>query len=103
VWFGAWDFEHGPGASRFDGKTWTRYRTDDGLADGNVHGIAFAPDGSVWFATERGASRFDGKGWTTYTAADGLASDFVRAIAITPDGTVWFETDGGISRYMPPR
>jgi ligand-binding sensor domain-containing protein len=68
-----------------------------------VHAVAFAPDGAVWFGTERGASRFDGKTWITYTVADGLASNMVRAIAFARDDAVWFATDGGISRYRPTR
>jgi ligand-binding sensor domain-containing protein len=112
VWFGTRG-----GVSRFgrsaagagDGATWTTYTTADGLPEdlvmgiAVVEGIAVAPDGVVWVATDNnGVSRFDGKTWTTYTEDDGLADNSVNAVAVAPDGTVWFGTHSGVSRFTDP-
>lgn len=37
------------GASRFDGETWTTFSTAYGLAHDDVHAIAAALDGAIWF------------------------------------------------------
>lgn len=112
VWVGSGESMSGPsapvgrGISRFDGRTWTVYTEEDGLADDTVLAIAVESDGTVWAATgdpdeePTGVSRFDGQTWTTYTSADGLVSDRVQLIAVAPDGAVWFGTwEGGVSRF----
>jgi len=107
LWFGTRDH----GASRFDGKKWTTYTTQEGLAGVNVKSIAIAPDGSLWFACnsssvshepgshERGVSRFDGRTWSTITEEDGLADDYASSIVVAPDGALWFATFSGASRF----
>lgn len=53
LWLGA-----GDGVHIFAQEEWQRWSSRDGLADNVVHAIAFAPDGSIWFATEGGLSRY---------------------------------------------
>jgi sugar lactone lactonase YvrE len=102
LWFGTRD----NGAFRFDGKKWTTYTIQDGLAGKGVNSIAVAHDGVLWFACstlwgsrERGVSRFDGRTWSTITEDDGLANDFVNSITVAPDGALWFTTSDGASRF----
>jgi len=46
-----WAGTNGGGLSRFDGSTWTSYRSpDDGLPSNVVEGLALAADGSLWIA-----------------------------------------------------
>jgi sugar lactone lactonase YvrE len=85
--------------SRFDGRNWTTYTAEDGLADNRVMAVVVDGKGALWFGTSGGVSRFDGQTWTTYTAEDGLASDWVSAIAMDREGALWFGTDGGVSRF----
>jgi serine/threonine protein kinase/ligand-binding sensor domain-containing protein len=54
IWFGGY---YG-GAARFDGKSWTAYRVQDGLLDANVMDIFVEKNGAAWFATEDGISRY---------------------------------------------
>jgi ligand-binding sensor domain-containing protein/tRNA A-37 threonylcarbamoyl transferase component Bud32 len=54
VWFGGYY----SGAARFDGKTWTLFRTQDGLIHPSVTDIYQDKDGVVWFATEGGVTRY---------------------------------------------
>lgn len=54
----------GIGVFRYDGKDWTKYTMQDGLADMMASAILCAPDGTVWAATPEGISRFDGTNWT---------------------------------------
>ena len=61
-------------------------RPIDRIAD-----VDFAPDGSLWAATQGGVIRWDlsTSSATVFTEDDGLPSDQVRAVAAMPDGTVW--------------
>lgn len=92
-WFGTW----GGGVSRFDGKQWQNFTTEEGLAGNIVYAVAIDPhDGALWFGTNHGVSRFDGEDWMTLTTQDGLADDNVYAIAIDPDRRVWLGQKGGV-------
>jgi len=45
------------GVFRFDGASWTRFDTYDGLAGWHVHALAVSPrDGRIWIGTEAGIS-----------------------------------------------
>ena len=60
------DFEE-KGVYRYDGKTWTRFTTEDGLVDNKICTIALDSDGNAWFGSfDKGVSRFDGQNWETY-------------------------------------
>jgi ligand-binding sensor domain-containing protein len=56
-----WAGTSNQGVVRFDGATWTRYTTGNGLADNSVFSVAVAPDGIVWFGTNKGISRYSGE------------------------------------------
>jgi streptogramin lyase len=48
-----------PGAYRFDGETWTRLTTGDGLAGHDLTSVVIGSDGSVWFGTySHGVTRY---------------------------------------------
>ena len=90
----------GGGVIRFDGKKWTVFTAEQGLADNNVSSVLLGANGHIWFATYGGASRFDGRAWESFTAEDGLADNNVLVILEDRDGFLWFGTQGGgISRY----
>lgn len=96
IWAGTW----GGGASRFDGRRWHNLTMQDGLAGNVVFSIAQAPDGAMWFGTDKGASRYDGEKWSSYGRADGLMGDSVYAIEVTPAGEVWVGTRTGVARLI---
>lgn len=93
-WFGTW----GSGLSRFDGKQWKTYTTEDGLAGNFVFSLAIDNNGILWAGTEKGVSRFDGKHWKSYTPKEGLMDDFVYSIGVDPDNNKWFGTRFGVSK-----
>jgi len=53
-----WARTEGAGAYRYDGTSWSQVTVADGLLSDVIFDIALAPDGSLWFATDRGASRY---------------------------------------------
>lgn len=120
-WFGTWAgaFRVQRGRDLKNHENWTEY-TDfmNRLADRFVRVIAAAPDGRVFFGTDRGLSGFDGVAWTTWTtttrretlrdSATGkwkpsvhpevcLLSNTVLDILIDSRGVLWVATDRGVS------
>ncbi len=62
LWFG------GDGLSRYDGKSFTRFTTKDGLINNSVWSILEDRTGVIWVGTrETILHRFDGKTFTSYT------------------------------------
>ena len=87
------------GNTRYDGRGWTTFAADDGLAPSIV--IVRDRSGHLWFGTwGGGATRYDGDSFVTFTAEDGLAHRVVMSIAEDRLGHLWFGTyGGGVSRY----
>ncbi len=54
-----WAMTEEQGAFSFDGSEWRRYGEAEGLLSNVIFDIAQAPDGAIWFATDRGASRLE--------------------------------------------
>lgn len=99
------------GVAAFDGKDWTNYTIDDGLASGVVFSVAIGPEGTIWVgalpadeygrrkAADGGLSTFDGGQWISYTTEDGLVDNEVRSVAVADDCTVWAGTSEGVSSF----
>ena len=89
------------GVSRYDGKSFLIYTTEDGLASNDVWDILQDEEGHLWFGTRGGGvSRYDGDTFATFTTEDGLASNWVTAIFQDRQGNLWFgHGEGEMSRY----
>lgn len=92
VWAGTW----GGGASHYDGKQWTNYTKDQGLAGNIVYSVAEGQNGDLWFGTNGGLSRYDGKNWYTFTSKEGLLDNNVYAIAVSDDNQIWVGSKSGV-------
>ena len=57
--------------------------------------VAFAADGTAWFATSNGLFRYNGYQWAQFTEKDGLPSSLVRCVLVTKKGILWVGTDKG--------
>jgi ligand-binding sensor domain-containing protein len=94
------------GISSFDGKTWTNFDENDGLAQAGYNGISkAAPAGgtNLWLASTGGTLRGH---WdsniltveTSYTTTNSeLLSDTVLAIALDKAGFLWMGTAKGLN------
>ena len=97
-----------PGAYVYDGRTFARWSTEEGLLAGRVYDFAEAGDGALWFATMAGLSRWNNSEWTHWTMADGLQAGRIFTIAIDRDDRLWFGDqqnglgflDNGVPRYL---
>lgn len=97
IWAGTW----GGGVSRFDGKRWSNFTTQDGLAGNIVYSMVQDEKGVFWFGTDKGVSRYDGKTWKNLGKPEGLFDTHVYALAVTPDGDIWAGTKRGVVRIAP--
>ncbi|MBP6374424.1 MAG: hypothetical protein KA325_08410, partial [Flavobacterium sp.] len=98
-WFGT----QGYGVSRYDGKSFVVYTTENGLVNSNVNSIFQDSKHHFWFGTSGGVSRFDGKTFVNFTTAEGLAGNSVNKILEDKSGNIWFATNGGVSKYKPSK
>ena len=94
--------------SRYDGKAFTTFTVEDGLADNWVSSIVEDRQGHLWVGTagwragrgRGGVSRYDGQEFVTYTTEDGLAHNYVWRLWEDRQGNLWVSTlGGGVSRF----
>ncbi len=97
-----------PGAYVYDGRTFARWSTEEGLLAGSVYDFTEAGGGALWFATMTGLSHWKNGEWTHWTMTDGLQSGRIFTMAIDRDGRLWFGDqrnglgflDNGVPRYL---
>jgi ligand-binding sensor domain-containing protein len=97
VWFAT----RNHGACRYDGKSFTSYRENEGFVSRGVYSILEDEKGNIWLTTnDYGVWRYDGKSFVNFTTKDGLVNDSVFSILEDRSGSLWFGTRGfGLSRY----
>ncbi len=94
-WFGT---DH-VGVYCYNGKSFRRFTTEDGLAGNSVFEIYEDGAGNIWFCTVGGASRYDGKSFRNFTTKEGLSHNDIFSIIEDSTGKFWFGTRGGTCLY----
>lgn len=91
VWVAAEGRVSGGGVSRFDGKEWYTYTTEDGLPSNDTFGLTIDENDDVWVATWLGMAKFDGKKWSTpYSQSnDTIFDDHIHAMAVDKANNIW--------------
>ena len=110
LWFGTTD----QGLFRYDGKSFTHFTKQDGLANDGILSLLADKRGGVWIGTAIGLSHFDGKAFENIPLAfqsGGQAypsrsldkempgNNAVTAMMEDRSGGLWFGTDNGVYRY----
>ncbi len=90
-----WFATNGHGVTRYDGKTFTRFTTEEGLPSNSASSLLEDSQGNIWIATSGGLCRYDGKTFRAYTMEDGLAGNSVGALFEDSQGHLWMGIDGG--------
>jgi hypothetical protein len=78
------------GVCSFNGKSFTRYTTENGLLNNVVVAIAEDKNGGLWFGTNKGISYFTGNAnngkscFVNYTTSDGLGDNAIYDLQIAP-------------------
>ena len=87
-------------ASRYDGRSWTHFTTENGLPNTTLETIADGPDGRPWFgaATGSGLSRFDGRA-INLVGGSKLIPGAPYEIFHDAEGGMWMGSGGGVVRF----
>ena len=74
------------------------WRSDEGLPDNNVSGIAQTADGFLWIGTVGGLVRFDGARFDEFSPlnVEGVPSRGIRTLLLDKTGQLWLSMDRGI-------
>ena len=92
VWFGGLggnpDQGQLGGVLRFDGKTWTHYRPQDGALT-TVYGIGQTADGVLWFGGYKGLRCFNGQAWRKASAPEELTTPSIDQVYAAARGDLW--------------
>jgi len=115
-WFGTiFEISEGPpgtywfatqygGLVRYDGTTFARYTTEDGLSGNQLWTVEADASGHVWTGSKAGIDQFDRD--TTFTPLNVsdqiVAQARVSAIEVDSAGYAWFGTRSGIYVKPPP-
>jgi ligand-binding sensor domain-containing protein len=95
IWFATFG-----GPIRYDGKVFTNFAEEVGLANARIFSLLETRSGVLWFGSiTGGASRYDGKSFSKFTVKEGLANNNVMWILEDRDANIWLATDNGVSRY----
>jgi streptogramin lyase len=95
IWFAS-----SAGPIRYDGKTFTNFGEEAGIAGRVLFSLTIDKSGALWFGSiTGGASKYDGKSFTRFTTKEGLSGDGVSWMFEDERGDIWFATGGGVSRY----
>lgn len=86
------------GVWSFDGETFKKFSSVDGLSYDRATQIAVDHHNRKWIGTLRGLSCYNDSTWTSYFVKDGLPSDNITAVAVDNNGIVWVGTDKGAVR-----
>jgi ligand-binding sensor domain-containing protein len=92
LWAGARDGY----AASFDGQRW---QVHPELVGETISAMAAAPDGSLWFGTNRGVVRYDGRSWSAFTDQNGLKGGEVKALLVDREGRIWAAMTSGLARF----
>ncbi|MFL6659120.1 MAG: diguanylate cyclase [Massilia sp.] len=95
------------GLAFFDGSTWRRYGTSDGLRELQVETLAFSPTGELWISywNIHGLTRFtvNEQGLASATQIDeprGLVADNIYSMGFDSHGALWLGTAQGAKRWQ---
>ncbi|MET0592702.1 MAG: two-component regulator propeller domain-containing protein [Polyangiaceae bacterium] len=90
------------GLVRFDGHTFAVFDAHNvpALASGEtIRGLAVAPDGSLWIATDgAGLLHYERGRFIGYSAAEGISAEHVNALAVDSRNVVWVGTSAGLDK-----
>lgn len=84
------------GLVRYNGKTFQRMSTPEGLSDNSILSLLEDREGSLWIGTFGGRlNRLRNALITTFSLSEGLTHDVLYSVYPDRDGNVWMATEGG--------
>jgi serine/threonine protein kinase/ligand-binding sensor domain-containing protein len=99
IWFSS----ESSGLFKWDGNSFTRYTTTEGLSSNNTYAVLESPKDTLWIATAKGVNKFINGKFLIYNYNDGVnqKSSDVKWIMADSSGNFWFATGSGLKKYIP--
>lgn len=96
IWFGT-----DKGLFRFDGISYSRFTTSEGLADNHITALSSSHSGMLWVGHRNGEiTHYDGHSFQVFNPEEGMGKVTVSDIVFDSAGVAWFSTLGeGVYRY----
>jgi ligand-binding sensor domain-containing protein/serine phosphatase RsbU (regulator of sigma subunit) len=100
-------FASAAGAYKYDGRNFTRYTEQNGMAASNLLCVLCDREGSMWFGTSgSGVSRLSREAFFNLSSSDSLPRDYVSAVYMDSKNEMWVAMqDAGViklnDRYRP--
>ncbi|MEY5049837.1 MAG: hypothetical protein RLZZ175_3196 [Bacteroidota bacterium] len=95
MWFGT-----ATGLVKFDGTTWKKFTTTDGLPHNTIKAINEDALGNILIGSYGGFSIYNGTTFTNYNKAkNGLPDDAIIAVEVDKNGVFWLGTWFGLTKY----
>lgn len=88
------------GITAYDGASWVRYGTFDGLPSPGGNDFAEDRNNTLWIATDSGVAQFSNGKWIELDLPEEVADIAVYTLAADiVNGAVWMGTEFGLVRY----
>jgi len=88
-------------AVAYDGNSWVKYGSADGLTSCGINDFAEDNFGILWAATDGGVFFFMGNKWNSFDLPDEIASESIKVIEVDrKTGDLWIGTTNGAVRYI---
>jgi ligand-binding sensor domain-containing protein len=94
VWFS----DRSRGVTRFDGKNWRMFTSEDGLTQSGVYDIFEDKEGNIWLGNSGGVTRFNSESFTVFTIGDYqsvIPRPIIQDIIQDSRGNIWIAAYGG--------
>jgi ligand-binding sensor domain-containing protein len=88
------------GVSRWNGRRFDNYTSEQGLNDDRCHAVEIDSRGTVYVGTERGVARFDGRRFAPFHDTHEFSRRATYDIHAAADGTVWFAKENALTRWL---
>ena len=86
------------GLNRLLNGKFTKYSTQNGLADACINIVYADPGGEyLWIGTKKGLNRLENNIFFVYTMKDGLTDNFIRTLLPDAPGKLWIGTNEGLN------
>jgi PAS domain S-box-containing protein len=98
---GMWIADNTNGLIHYNGNTFRKWNSKNGLAHNSIKDFSLATDGNLWIGTLNGLSRFDGEKFHNYTKSDGLLEDYISSVFIDKKGKIYIGHSTGLTIITP--
>jgi len=90
-----WSADASPATNSWLARVW---RTDDGLPDNVISGVAQTPAGFLWVGTPGGLMRFDGTKFEEFSPVNipGVPGRVIRSLTLDHQGRLWLGMDRSV-------